>query len=212
MGFIDTSFNLKWGHPSNQDTLIGPKGGWIRRESTVLAWAPILDWWGTVICSELPITWTPGHPCIQATLKCEATPLIRTLQLVPRLSDFCHHCLSGLIARIIVPSEWEKPPQFLWRTILDREKVPQCVKKKNSFTDEDLPEKKLHNVIYSPLQTTMLDAPISRVKFVCHDKHDAQTFAAVIQQPASEETFLPYRIFCFQAEMKIVSWNVNLYS
>ena len=59
--------------------------------------------------------------------------------------------------------------------------------------------------IESPLQTTILDVPIARVKFVCHDKHDANTFAAVIQQPPGEDATLPFKIYCFQAEMKIVS-------
>ncbi len=28
--YYSVNLSLKWGHPSNQDTLTGPKGGWIR--------------------------------------------------------------------------------------------------------------------------------------------------------------------------------------
>ena len=51
----------------------------------------------------------------------------------------------------------------------------------------------------------VVQAPIERVKFVCHDKQDVKVFAAVIQVPVSEGSFHPYKLYCFQAEKAVVS-------
>ena len=50
-----------------------------------------------------------------------------------------------------------------------------------------------------------MNVPIERVKFVCHDKQDANTFAVVVQLPVAESAGLGYRLYCFQAETKTVS-------
>lgn len=53
-----------------------------------------------------------------------------------------------------------------------------------------------------------MQVPVEKLKFVCHDKHDTSTFAAVIQLPPSEST-LGYKIFCFHAEKQTVSVYVG---
>ena len=63
VGFIfNTSFPQKWGHPSNQDTLISPKGGWITLHSLVTLKRPshdsycqMLKLWQSRHCSWLPL-------------------------------------------------------------------------------------------------------------------------------------------------------------
>jgi hypothetical protein len=43
------------------------------------------------------------------------------------------------------------------------------------------------------------------MKFVCHDKHDSSTFAAVLQLPTPDSDEMGYKLYCFQAEAKTVS-------
>lgn len=52
-----------------------------------------------------------------------------------------------------------------------------------------------------------MEVPIERVKFVCHDKHDTNTFAAIIQLASADiaDPVLNHKLYCFQAETKIVS-------
>ena len=53
------------------------------------------------------------------------------------------------------------------------------------------------------LQTAILTVPIQKVKFVCHDRSDVTVFAVIahIDLPGNA---VCYKLFCFQAEQKVV--------
>ena len=55
-----------------------------------------------------------------------------------------------------------------------------------------------------------MKVPVQKVKFVCHDKHDTSLFGVILATDrVSSESQRLHRLFCYQADQKIVSVQVQ---
>ena len=56
------------------------------------------------------------------------------------------------------------------------------------------------------LQTVTMKVPVSKVKFVCHNKNDPSLFGVILATDRiTSESQRLHRMFCYQADPKVVS-------
>ena len=56
-----------------------------------------------------------------------------------------------------------------------------------------------------------MKVPVSKVKFVCHNKSDTSLFGVILATDrVTSESQRLYRIFCYQADQKIVRIDFNI--
>ena len=56
------------------------------------------------------------------------------------------------------------------------------------------------------MQTVTMKVPVPKIKFVCHDKHDKALFGVIVQTDrVTSESQRLHRLFCYQADQKVVS-------